>query len=245
MKRIYGYLSSHDKGAIRIRTDQPDYSDLPEITYDWMYTVYGEVKEGIPKDIPKPSGKRVVLTTYVDANLYHDYITGRAVTGILHLVNQTPIDWYSKRQATVETATYGSEFVAARIATDQIIDLRTTLRYLGVPVERSTYLFGNNKSVVKSSTVPHSALSKRHNALSYHRVREAIAGKIIRIHHIRGENNPADIVSKHWGQAQVWQLIRPLLFHSGETTEVPDERKQESKEIITKKQVRSVIPFIV
>ena len=145
----------------------------------------------------------------------------------------------------VETATYGSEFVVARIATDQIIDLRTTLRYLGVPVERSTYLFGDNESVVKSSTVPHSALSKRHNALSYHRVREAIAGKIIQFHHIRGENNPADIVSKHWGQAQVWQLIRPLLFHSGETTEVPDERKQESKEIITKKQVRSVIPFIV
>ena len=44
VKRIYGYLASHDKGAIRIRTDTPDYSDLPEITYDWMYTVYGEVK---------------------------------------------------------------------------------------------------------------------------------------------------------------------------------------------------------
>ena len=112
---------------IRVRTDIPDYLELPNITNEWMYTVYGEVKEGIPKDIPKPAGNRIVLTTYVDANLYHDYITGRAVMGILHLVNQTPIDWYSKRQATVETATYGSEFVAARIETDQIIDLRMTL----------------------------------------------------------------------------------------------------------------------
>ena len=74
-------------------------------------------------------GKEVILTAYVDANLYHDLTTGRAVTGVLHLVNQTPIDWYTKRQATVETATYGSEFVAARIATDQVIDLRLTLRY--------------------------------------------------------------------------------------------------------------------
>ena len=57
-----------------------------------MYTVYGEVKEGIPRDIPKPAGSRRVLTTYVDANLYHDYITGRAVTGILHLVNQTVLE---------------------------------------------------------------------------------------------------------------------------------------------------------
>jgi hypothetical protein len=70
----------------------------------------------------------------VDANLYHDVITGRLVTGILHLCNQTLIELFSKRQACVQTATFGSEFVAARIVVDQIVDLRNTLRYLGVPV---------------------------------------------------------------------------------------------------------------
>ena len=99
------------------------------------------------------------------------------------MMNKTPIDWYSKRQATVETATYGSEFVAARIATHQIIDLRTTLRYLGVPVNGESFMFGDNQSVVTSSTIPHSALNKRHNALSYHRVREAVAAGIIRFYH--------------------------------------------------------------
>ena len=126
-----------------------------------------------------------------------------------------------------------------------------TLRYLGVPVVHSTYMFGDNESVVTSSTIPYSALSKRHNALSYHRVREAIAGKIIRFFHIRGENNPADIVSKHWGQAQVWQLIRPLLFYSGETTEIPDEKGQDKvakekdlKQAMVKRKTRSIYPFI-
>ena len=33
VKQIYGYLASHDKGAIRVRTDIPDYLELPEITY--------------------------------------------------------------------------------------------------------------------------------------------------------------------------------------------------------------------
>ena len=128
-----------------------------------------------------------------------------------------------------------------------------TLRYLGVEVEKSTYMFGDNESVVKSSTIPHSTLSKRHNALSYHRVREAIAGKIIRFFHIKGENNPADIVSKHWGQAQVWHLIRPLLFYSGETTELSDDGKQnktisnetDKKETKIKRQVRSIQPFVI
>ena len=76
----------------------------------------------------------MVLTHYVDANLLHDMITGRSVTGILHFINQRLVDWYSKKQATAETATYGSEFVAARTCVEQIIDIRTTLRYLGVPI---------------------------------------------------------------------------------------------------------------
>ena len=41
----------------------------------------------------------------------------------------------SKKQATVEMATYGSEFVAAKTATEQIMDIRYTLRYLGVPIK--------------------------------------------------------------------------------------------------------------
>ena len=117
------------------------------------------------------------------------------VTGILHLLNGTPIDWYSKHQDTVETVTYGSEFVAARIAMEQIIDLRMTLRYLGVPIKGRAYMFAYNESVITSSTLPHSRLTKRHNALSYHRVREAIVAKILNFAYIKGENNPADILS--------------------------------------------------
>ena len=171
----------------------------------------------IPDDIPPPLGKEVVTTTYVDANLYHDLITGHAATGVLHLVNGTPVDWYSKCQATVETATYGSEFVAARIATDQVIDLHTTLRYLGVPVKSKSYMFGDNRSVVTSATIPHSGLNKWHNALSYHRVREAIAAKILAFFHMDGKKNPADVLSKHGGFPQFWPLIKLLLFWHGDT----------------------------
>jgi hypothetical protein len=60
----------------------------------------------------------------------HDVTTGRSVTGILHLANETPIDWYSKKQAMAETATFGSEIVAARICVEQVIDVRNALRYL-------------------------------------------------------------------------------------------------------------------
>ena len=172
VKRIYGYLSKMRHAVIRIRTEEPDYSDIPDPQYDWT-EVYGDVKEEIPVDAPEPLGKCVTLTHFLDANLMHDILTGRSVTGILHLINQTPIDWYSRKQATVETATYGSEFVASRTCVEQIIDLRATLHYLGVRVRNKSYMFGDNKSVVDSSTTVHAKLHKRHSILSFHRVCEA------------------------------------------------------------------------
>ena len=217
VKRVHGYLSKMRHGIIRIRTDLPDFSDIPENQYDWFYTCYHGATEVLPTDAPRPLGKPVQTTSYVDANLYHDLISGRSVTGILHFLNKTPVDWFSKLQSTVETATFGSEYVAARTCTEQIIDLRNTLRYLGVPLVGTSMMFGDNKSVVDSATVPQSKLTKRHNALSYHRTREAIAAGITRFHHIRGETNPADILSKHWDLCSVWPQLKPILFWQGDT----------------------------
>ena len=162
---------------------------------------------------------------YVDANLHHDLVTGRAVRAILHILNGTLTDWYSKQQATVETATYGSEFVAARIAVNQIVDLRYTLMYLGVPVRSKSFMFGDNKSVITSSTIPNSLLSKRHHISAYHRVREAIASKYLMFIWKDGKTNPADILSKHWEFPQIWPLLKPLLFWRGETAEIKQQPK--------------------
>jgi hypothetical protein len=109
--------------------------------------------EMTPHDAPKALGKYVVLTHYVDANLYHNWIMGRSVTGILSLINQMPINWYSKKQATVETAMYGLEFIATRICVDRAVNLQMTLHYLGIPIRSRDVMFGNNESVVNSSMI--------------------------------------------------------------------------------------------
>ena len=136
----------------------------------------------------------------------------------LLLLSYTPGDWYSKRQATVENATYGSEFGAPKTPTEQIVDIRKTLRYLGVPIKSKAYMFGDNKSVVTSSTVPHSLLSKRHNILSYHRVREAIAAKILVFHWYDSSQNKSDILGKHWEFSKVFHIIRDLIDFQGKIT---------------------------
>jgi hypothetical protein len=206
--------------SIRVRTEEPDFSDVPNPEYDWTQTVYGNVKELLPKDAPEPLEKYVTLSHYVDANLMHNITSGKSVTGILHLVNKTPIDWYSKKQATVETATYGSELVAARVCVEKLINLRTTLRYLGVPTRDKSYMFGENNSVEDSSMQLHAKLHKRHTMLSFHHVREAIASGIVGFFYVPGDINPADILSKHWGYSQVRERLKSLLFWKGDTADI-------------------------
>ena len=161
-----------------------------------METVYGNPQEEVPHDCPQPKGKVVCTTTYADASLLHDLVTGRSATGLLHFLNQTPIDAFSKHQNQVKSATYRSEFMAARQAVEQIIDLCYTLRMFGVPLDGASWLFGNNKPVVTSSTIPYSSLNKRWNVLSYHKVCEAIASGFIHFEHIPSIDSPSDILTK-------------------------------------------------
>ena len=232
LKRVCGYVRKFPQAAIRIRTGIPNHEEVfgehPE-QHSWMETVYGNPTEELPANMPLPKGNTVRTSTYVDANLMHDVVTGRSASGILHFLNQTPWEWFSKRQSQVETATYGSEFMAARQAIEQIIDMRYMLRMLGIPIDGPSWLFGDNKSVVTSSTIPHSTLGKRWNALSYHRCREAVAAGIVRFHYIPTDENPSDILTKALPHFKARVHVEPLLFWKGETntenaTPAPNQR---------------------
>ena len=87
-------------------THEPDCNDLDSVPQDW-FDVHSDVQELLPHDAPEPLGEPVQLTHHVDANLFHDALTGRSVTACLHFVNGTPINWCSRKQATMETATHG------------------------------------------------------------------------------------------------------------------------------------------
>ena len=74
--------------------------------------------------------------------------------------------------------------------------IRYKLRDFGAPIDGPTWMFGDNESVIKNSTIPQSVLKKRHNALSYHRVCEACVAGIMNFIHIPRSENPADVLTK-------------------------------------------------
>ena len=128
------------------------------------------------------------------------------------MLNNTPIRWVSKRQKTVETSIYGSELVAARIATELIIEIRFMLRSLGVELEGPTLMLGDNMSVVLNTSVPSSVLKKKHNAIAYHRVCEAIAAKVMKFAYVKSEENVSDILTKPLSNERFHHLAKKWLF---------------------------------
>jgi hypothetical protein len=129
-----------------------------------------------------------------------------------------PVKWSSKRQKTVETSSYGSELVAARLAVETVLELRYKLRMLGIPLSGAsgvvvpTTMYGDNMSVILNTTVPSSQLKKKHNAIAYHRVREAIAAGIVIFRHISTKINFADVLTKPLTTDQFQRAVQPVLF---------------------------------
>jgi hypothetical protein len=195
--RVFGYLECCPRKCIEINASE--MTDLPRMELDLrgeMIKRYPDAVEERSSKDPEKLGKPLNLTVYADADHAHDHVTRKSITGILVFIGSTPIIAKSSRQGSVESSTYSAEFNSARAATELIIGLRLLLKSIGVAQDKPSLLLGDNLGVVQSSTIFTSALKKKHNAISYHRVREAVAAGIIDYAHINTALNLADIFTK-------------------------------------------------
>ena len=133
---------------------------------------------------------------FVDADYAVDKLSRRSRTGFIIFVNWVLIVWYSKRQATIETITCGSEFVVTKVATKTVYGLRYKLRVLGAPIEGPIYFFGVSMSVNINITVPESVLRKKSNSIAYNCVREVVAMKEVLPAYVNTKLNTSDILTK-------------------------------------------------
>ena len=160
----------------------------------------------------EPLGKPMRMTCFVDASHAGDLSTRRSHTGFLIYLNNAPIDWYSKKQNTVETSTFGSELVTMRTATERIRALRIKLRLFGIPVEEPTYLFGDSESVVKITLKVEAALNKKYQVICWHAIREAEAAAAgwVQIGWEPTATNTADLFTKVLDTMTRRKLLRQI-----------------------------------
>ena len=93
--------------------------------------------------------------------------------------------------------------------------------------------FGDNRYVITSATLSHSTLTKHHNLLAFHRVREAIAARIMAFYLIQSANNLSDMLTKHWDHPSIYSMILKLFITGGNITLIPKEAMQEKEKETT------------
>ena len=196
---IFAFLRKHPKITLYLS------QELPNMDYDSFRTqkedfaeFYRDAEETLPHRMPSPRGRSLIMTAFVDASHAANKKTRRSHTGYIIFLNRAPIVWYSKRQQTVETSTFSSEFIALKVCLEAVEHLRFKLRCFGIPMPKGepTYVFCDNESVVKNTTNVESTLNKKHSSVAYHHCRWSVAAGIITMTHISTHDNIADCFTK-------------------------------------------------
>jgi len=214
--QIFAYLKKHPKTSIVFDPINVtlDASAFAPFDVNAWREFYGDVVEELPTKMPEPLGNAVDITCFVDSDHAGNVVTRRSHTGILIFVQNAPILWYSKKQNTIESSSFGSEFVALRIAKEMIVALRYKLRMFGIPLRGPASVLCDNQGVVKNTSLPESTLSKRHNAINYHAVREAAAAGILRVGKEDGHTNLADAFTKTLNASRRYDLFSRMTYSS-------------------------------
>lgn len=189
---IFAYLKKKPKLTLYF---DPSF---PKTKKEDFLEQYRDAEEQMPFDQPRPRGMPVVTTAFVDASHASNKKTRRSHTGYLIFVNRAPIVWYSKRQQTVESSTFSSEFLALRACVEHIEYIRYKLGMFGIPIMEghATNVFCDNESVVNNSSKVESVLNKKHCSIAYHYVRTCVAAGVVILAWIESALNLADPFTK-------------------------------------------------
>ena len=216
MYHMFAYLKKHHNAEMMFDPSDPVVDETQFNEQDWSTTVFGQVQnqEELPPNMPEPRGQGFVMRAKVDADHAGDTTTRRSRTGFLVYLNCAPIYWLSRKQMSVESSSFGSEFTAMKQCCEYLRGLRYKLRMLGIPVEGHAYVFGDNQSVLANTTIPESTLKKKMQSICYHFVREGSARGEWRTSYVNTHDNESDLLTKSLPSGDKRRnFVRKLLYH--------------------------------
>ena len=165
---------------------------------DWTSSEFGHVigKQEMPPNMPEPRGLGFTISAKVDADHAADTVTRRSRTGFLVYCNSALVYWFSKKQTSIESSSFGSEFTAMKQCCEYIRGLVYKLRMMGIPCRGPAYIYADNQSVLANTTIPDSTLKKKSQSIAYHMVREGVARDEWRTCYVNTHDNEADLLTK-------------------------------------------------
>ena len=192
---MFAYLKRNQNSEMIFDTRDPVIDESLFNRKDCTASEFGlSLEEVLPKNMPQLRGMGIVMRSYVDANHASDSITRRSCMGFLVYLNCAPVYWNSKKQTSVETSSFESEFIAMKQCTKYIHGLQYKLHMMRITC--NSFIFGDNQSVLANTTIPDSTLKNKSQSIAYHFVREDTARDEWSTAYVNTHLNPADILTK-------------------------------------------------
>ena len=94
---------------------------------------YRDAEEEITHEMPIPRGISVVNSEFVDASHGANKVTRISHSGYALFINRAPIKWMRKRQQTLETSAFSSDFIDLKQCIQDVEQLRFKLGMFGIP----------------------------------------------------------------------------------------------------------------
>jgi hypothetical protein len=152
-------------------------------------------KESLLGVLNVPTQPAFHAIVYGEADFANCTETRKSVTGILVMVQGTPVLWSSKKQPIVTKSTTAAEYVAASMAADEGILIQKTLEDMGTPQSPIPLLCDNTaaEALLKN---PIETGRTKYLEIHWHYCRGLIESKKIAILRVDTKSHMADVLTK-------------------------------------------------
>ena len=141
------------------------------------------------------------ISGFSDADWASNEIDRKSISRYTFLMGGGAISWTSKKQSIMALLSMEAEYIAATLATKQIIWLRDFLTALGFTQADPSELHIDNQSAIALAANPQFHARSKHIDVQFHFIRGVIQREIATIHWCPTDEMTADIFTK--------SLLRP------------------------------------
>ena len=146
------------------------------------------------------------LIGYVDADWAGDRSDRKSTSGYLFKLGEGVISWISKKQISVALSSTEAEYIAASLASQELVWLRQLLSDLHIPCIESTTLYEDNQGCIKIASNEKINARTKHIDVRHHHLRDLQFRGIINLEYCPSDQMLADIMTKPLTRDKLYNL---------------------------------------
>lgn len=167
------------------------------------------------------------LKTYCDAD-FANAADRKSITGAIHTAFGSPVQWASKKQATVALSTCEAEYVAASQALQETLWLRRMIQQISAKneIENTTLppttIATDSLPAIKVANHEGKTRRRKHIDVKHHHLAHHVDKRNIQLQHIQSDTNPADAMTKPLGPQAFSQHMTKMISPIPANTATPN-----------------------